>query len=474
MAIFHYKNSDVLDRVEVKSTPGGNIQATIIAAEKANPRKIEQLREQLGKHNISTLIDVVDGRLAIQVRGLKNRKVLFASLSEVGLGVSRAAKEITADDHKKKLSLTQWVRSKPLFLSAIFYDLGNISYIISGIIRARHNPDGRFTPKDISESMIGVAFFAGDLLMTGYGHTQGDEELKAVDIGLKRHLHRKGIQAPQGDDLNPDTLHQSGFFKAADRWLRKHIIRVKCLTEFIGGLLTIHAGLRRDADGSLTNSGKLAAGLLLSTGWASTFMLERPRGYDIFDEDTQADDTVVGAIKRNPRGTLAQTTGIANNLFNLGGSLNWMQNPKYRGEAARFRDDIRKAANPTELAYAMNRRFDFIPNVITACCFIIGHTLFGLSGAKRPNPTEDDNAMLKDLELLSANMLLKQPAAIREATIAETSEYISKLRHVRTSKEDIAAAIQEKMVSLDRSKTSQAAWTTRVQSTPSSGVQPAL
>jgi len=467
MAIYHYNNSPLLDRIEVREPRPGIMQATIVAVNTADVSKLEQLREALGKHNISTLMDTVDGRPAIQVRGIRNEKPLFSALQSLGLAVNGTQKEITPDDQKKKLSYSDRVRGKALFLSAVFYDLGNISYIISGIQRARHTK-GPFEYKNLSESMTGVAFAVGDAFMTAYGHEQGDEELKAVSSALSRHLHGKGIQVPQSDVLTPESLHQSGVFKAADRWLRKHIIHVKCLSEFVGGLTTIHSGLRRGDDGNLKNAGKLASGFLITSGWASTFMLEKPRGYKILDGDADDKGGILTGIRDNPRNWIARPAGIGNNLFNLWGSLN-NTTGKFRGESARFLDDVKNATNPKDLAYAMSRKDDYIWNVISAGAFIIGHLLFGLSGSKRPRETEDDKAMMQDLVLLSANVLAGQPEQVRAAAIKETAQYVSKLAHVQLNEEQITTAIRDKIASL-----SQGVWASRVRGAGTPGAQVTL
>lgn len=466
MPIYHYKDSALIDRIEVHSPKPGIAHATIIARDQADALQLEQLRVALGANKLSTLMDTRDGRATIQVRGIKSEKPLLAAIEKAGLAQGEPDKEVTEDD-KKMHGFRDRVRGKSLFLSAIFYDLGNAAFFASGIQRGRHNPGGVFTANDRSEMMIGGAFSIGDVLMTLYGADKGDEELGVAAEGLKRHLHQKGIQVPQGNELNPDTLHQSGTFKATDRWLRKHIVQIKCLSETAGGLFTIHAALKPGN----RNNGKLLAGFLISTGWLATFALDKKRGHEIFDGDAHPDPTIAQTMANNPRGWIARPLAMGNNVANLWGSLN-----PITGERARFKNDILKAekqvsmsdtlSNRAQLALAKAKQHDYAWNVVSACSFLVAHTLFGISGSKRPNETEHDKSMMEDLVLLSANVLARQPEQVRATAINDTADYVSKLAHVSLSKDEVEQEIRGKIDSLSHS-----AWAARVQALASPGQQ---
>jgi hypothetical protein len=470
MAIYRYKDSPLVDHVKVDMSHQGAARATIVSAANVDKAKFEALRMQLGAKDISTLMDTVNGRPTLQIRGFKDADALLNALTQVGISRTGMKIEKTAEDKKTK-SFRDKVRGKALFLSAIFYDLGNIAFIISGIQRGRHNKSGRLESHDYSEIGTGAAFSVGDLLMTFFGHDKGDEELQAAAWGLKRHLHKKGIEVPEGDALNPDTLHQSGTLKATDRWLRKHIIHIKCLSELAGGLFTIHAGLKQDAHGN-KNLGKLTAGLLISTGWLATFLLDKPRGHHIFDDDMAGSGSLSDKMINNPRAWIARPLAMGNNVANLWGSLN----PK-TGERARFRNELLEAEqklkahnspeNHANMMYAKNRQHDYMYNVFSACSFLIAHTLFGMSDNKRVSATGDDKVVMDDMVLLAANVLTKQPEAVRAASIDEAAEFVSGLAHIKMTKEQAATAIREKIQGL-----SQGAWSTRAKNT--SPAQPGL
>lgn len=470
MAIYHYKDSSLIDRMEVTPPRRGVIQGTIVVQESLNASELQELRARLGESGFSTLMDTVDGRAAIQVRGIQSETALLAAIHGIDPTATEASKETTPQDLAYRPSFGERMRPHSLLLSALFYDLGNAAFFASGIQRGRHNPGGKFTINDKSEIMIGAAFSVGDVLMTLYGRHRGDEQLLAAADDLNRHLKKRGIDVPNGDALNPDSLYDSGAMKATDSWLRKHIIHIKCMSESAGGLFTIHSALKP----GYRNNGKLAAGLLISTGWLATFLLDKPLGHEVLEGDKRKPDTIAGIMAQNPRGWIAQPLAMANNFANLWGSLN-----PYNGERKRFLNEVVDAKrklqiadtpdNRAHLAYTQNKQHDYAWNVVSACSFLVAHALFGLSGAKRPEETQDDKSMMNDLLLLSANMLATQPPEVREVAIGETAEYVSTLSHVRLGKKQLAEAIRDKVENLTHST-----WTTRVQVPAAAGQQAAV
>lgn len=451
MAIYHCKNSLLIDHVRVLSPRMGITQATITVTEKAELPKLQELRELLAKHGCSTLMDVKNGRSVIEVRGVKDPETLQKILKESGHAPNGIQIESTPDDDVTH-SFGEKIAGKSLFLSALFYDLGNIAFIVSGIQRGRHNPGGRFTPNDYSEIMTGAAFSVGDVLMTLYGKDKGDEELAAAAEGLSQHLEKKGIHLPKENALTPETLHKSGFMQETNDWLRRNVVYSKCLSELAGGLFTIHAAMK---PGNM-NHGKFIAGLLISTGWASTLLLDKPRGHEVFGGDKPSPSTIAAKLADNPRGLIARPLAMGNNLANLWGAFNGKD-----GERTRFRKDVLKAerdfdvsanpANQMALTMATAKQHDYVWNVISACSFLVAHGLFGISGGKRPPETEDDKRMMDDLILLSANMLAKQPEAVREAAFEQTADYVAHLSHVTLSQDKLEQAMRDKLGELAKS-----------------------
>ncbi len=471
MAIYRYQHP-LIDHIETSVSRHDATKATIFMTPNADAAMLADLRKKLGEHSIDTLMDSKNGQAVLQVRGLRKDERLITTLEKIGIRQDGPVTKTPDEEQKRKGSLGERIRGKSLFLSALFYDLGNVALIVSGIQRGKHNPGGKMLPHDKSELMTGVAFSIGDVAMTLYGDDREDRELSAAENSLKRHLHKKGIKVPEDDVLNPDTLHQSGVFKATDRWMRRHIIHVKCLTETTAGLYMIHAGMKRDAKNQL-NRGKLTAGFLLTAGWLATFLLDKshkPANLEVGNGEKD----VLDHITENPRGWIARPFSMGNNVANLWGALN----PR-DGERKRFHEDLIKAEeqfkfhasedNQQHLTRARAKQHDYMWNVMTASSFMVANMLFGMSGSKRPRETEDDKALMQDIVLLSANMLAQQPEKIRQAAIGEAAQYIADLPHIGLNAVQAAQVIQDKIDSLNHST-----WAVRVKSKDNAAIGAAI
>ena len=455
MPVYHYQDSPLVDSVEIGTTAAGATQATMLVADNVSAGRLDKLREDLGADNYSTLMDNIDGKTAIQVRGIKSEATLLASLKKLGIHDGNLTIEMHTKDNQKQ-QFSGKIRQNSLFLSALFYDLGNLAYIVSGIQRGRHNKSGKFTSNDKSEIMIGAAFSVGDVLMTVYGFNKGDEELNAAAQGLKQYLKEHDVQLPEANVLNPDTLHQSGALKAIDRWFHAHIVQIKSMTEMTGGLFTMHSSVK---PGNFNRS-KLVAGTLLATAWPLTMWLDTPPGHDVFKGKKPEHPTIVEKIQDNPRGWIARPASMTNNLLNLWGCLNTRPGIGL-GERMRFRNEVsaaqrqhqlhNTAQTQAHLAYTKAKQHDYVWNVISAGAFLVAHSLFGLSGSENPHDLQDNKKMMDDLILMSANTLVDQPPNVQAKAIKQTAQYVSKLSHITLNEEELANAIRDKMDSLNHS-----------------------
>lgn len=455
MAIYHFDNGLIKD-MEVTFPHPGEVVAKLRAADGASHEAIVDLRQRLADQSLTTLMDSENDKPVMLIRGLKNEKDLTKALHKAGIGAPKD-KTLTEEDKKRtKLTFSEKVHDQSLWLSALFYDLGNAAFFASGYFRGKHNPDGKMTPNDKSEIKIGAAFALGDILMTFYGHKKGDEQLQAASNSLSQHLQNKGIKIPQGAALNPDTLHQSGAVREVNNWIRHHIIHIKSLTEMGGGLYTIHSGSKPDEYGRV-NKDKIKAGYLITAGWLATLLLDKSHRPPLLEGDKDSSDKgIIDKVADNPRGWVARPLAMANNIYNLRGALHPKLGERHRAKLYAATTAYKHSVNPTpankkEMERAYAKMGDYKWNVISACSFLVAHTLFGMSGSKRPEETKDDKEVMQDLVLVSANMLAGQPEHIRKSAVGETAEYISKQPHVALSKEQVEEAINEKINTLTKS-----------------------
>ena len=176
---------------------------------------------------------------------------------------------------------------------------------------------------------------------------------------------------------------------------------------------------------------------------------------------------LIEKIKDNPRAWVAAPLAMGNNLFNLMGANKERRDGLTSIAAAEGAVRLSATTESREhLKFAQAKQHDYLWNVLTACSFLVAHSLFGLSGMKRPQATEDDNMITNDLVLLSANVLANQPDNVRETSIEETADYVSKLAHVGLNQNQVADAIRDKIHSLNHST-----WAARTQAQPEAGLQ---
>src|SRR5205823_2613996 len=150
-------------------------------------------------------IDTEENRDTLVIPEIKDEKTLFTVL-ETGkwiagapqVSATREDKDTAANSKKNRL------KKNSLFLSALFYDLGNLSFMVSGYQRAKHNRDGKWTASDISEMMVGIMFSVGDVLLTAYGSEMPKNPLIEFSDELSQHLKRHGVVMPQV--ASPDAI----------------------------------------------------------------------------------------------------------------------------------------------------------------------------------------------------------------------------------------------------------------------------
>jgi len=426
----------------------GKIEVIVRPHAGADPKSLHALHHALSKNGIVHFINGEGNDYRLIIPDIKDEKPLLALLENGGwtaglpqVIATPADKQIAQDSMREK------IQKNAVFGSALFYDLGNISCIVSGIQRARHNRDGKWTASDVSEMMMGVAFSIGDALLTVYGKDKTKDPLIAFSEALSSHLTQQGIDIPAA---TPDSVHKSGFFASVNDFLSYHITSIKCLSETVGGGFMIKAALKKDN----FNAGKLTAGLLVSTGWLATFMLDKPHapGFEFKPKDDPVNMNTSQKIwhwlNENPRGRIGTPFGMLNNLSNLAGSYS---------ERKRFNQEVFVAHNAlagksgaameaaqSELNYATRKQHDWGWNVLTASAFLVGHSLFGLSGDKESvHAATDNHEFRQDILAVAANVLANVPDKARAHVVDETATYVTSIKGVTQNHAEVVQAIND-------------------------------
>lgn len=463
MPLYRWSSGSIA-QMETTRTPVGTHRVVLRARADAKPDQLCAIENDLSRAGIKHFIDLgengaADALVIPEIKDDKQVRTLLESKQHVqGQPQTIALKQDSQKDNKSAK-----LKKNSLMLAATFYNLGNISQITSGIMRGRHNQDGKFTSHDWSEMMVGVAFTLGNLLFTVYNPKEHKNEVNTFSDALADHLRSHGVEvAPPGNAVPEATKH--GAFSGVNQKLKENIMPIMCLGEILGGALYIKAGSKLN-DGK-KNYFKMGAGGALMAGWSTSLFLDKPNrptfdfkqdnalqhkstGHKMRDRLAQfpgmswlpesdklplAQSGAVQWASENPRGNVTRPLGMANNVLNIIGAFD---------ERGRAKQSVLNSVGKSDHAYHKNKQYDFAWNIVTSSSFLIGHYFFGLSGDKKKDARlpEETAQFAHDLQMVAANVLSSIPPHMRDHAIEETSAYIAGIEGVQESKKEIAEAI---------------------------------
>ncbi len=436
-------------QIESITNAPGKVEIILRPQKDADAAALTALRQSLGESGCTNYVDAdAQGeRLIIPV--IKDEKALLAQLTKGGWIQGEPTITQTSEDKEiRQDSTREKIQKNALLLSALFYDLGNVSCMVSGYMRGKHNRDGKFTASDLSEMGVGAAFSVGDVLLTAFGKEDKKDPLLAFTEELQGYLKAHSIEIPQGVGATPQAIHNSGFFAGAHDFLKHNVTSIKCLSETAGGLFMIKAALKKDN----FNMGKMAAGMMLTTGWLSTFVLDKPHAPPYaFKPRVDAGDQNTGEkmtewFKENPRGRIAGPLSMGNNISNIIGA---------GFEARRYRADLagaRASGNAADIAHHSRKQYDYGWNVLTACSFMVANGLFGMSGTKHSDEhVADTKTFTHDVLAVAANMLCSVPPEAKRAAVEGAADYITNIKDVSLRKEEAVEMINARIEHLKHS-----------------------
>lgn len=433
MPLYRWPNGAIAN-MEVTKSADGQLQAMLRASSAAGAfTELMQMVES--KHLASYISDDEPDKLMIPALQEKDSQAIINLLTQVQ-GKPQIINVPEENQSKKKAA-----KKSPVGLSAIFFLLSDASWIVSGIQRGRHNRSGKFTSSDISELMIGVVEGLGDVLLLTYGGHKNRPPLVAFSEAFTENLEKRGVQLPKAE-ATPEEIHKSGFFAAANNFLRKNVISIKSAMKVASGVLLMKAAAKKDA----RNPAKFAGGMLLTSGWLTTFALDKPHVPPFqLKEKTTGTPSTIQSIFHEASAHPRAISGFANmgqDVLKVGGALD---------EARKFHKAITNASNPQERAWAERKQYDFAWNIISSCSAAIGSYFFSKSGSKADPYKDNPEGLERDLLMAAANVLSHVPEDARNYSIEETAAYMASIKGIYANKEELAKAITDKITTLQQS-----------------------
>lgn len=163
------------------------------ASADADPARLSALHTALRHKHIVHFAEHTAQGNALILPEIGDEKALLDLLAEGGWSQGQPQTIAMASDRKQQ-SAQSFIARNPTLTSALLFDFGGLTWVISGIQRTRHNLSRSITGSDLSEMLAGVTFLAANLLLTAYGRDQKKHPMVAFSDGLSAHLQQQGVQ----------------------------------------------------------------------------------------------------------------------------------------------------------------------------------------------------------------------------------------------------------------------------------------
>ncbi len=416
------------------------VQAVLRVQTDADPQVLTQIQASLASKHIPSFVKTEKDGDVLIIPESKGEQPLLDALTSGGWVKGPSQILATAADKKlhPKETSGSFIKKHPLLLTGIFINIGSLAWIISGIMRARHNRDGKFTHNDMSEMMVGVVNAVGGGLLAHYGNDTSKHPLLAFSDGLSEYLKQHGTVVPT-HGATPEDIHKSGFFAAAESFIRKNIISITALSKATAAGLVAHSATKQ----ANPNGWKRAGGIIYAAAWLATFALDKPNAppYEFKSKEPPATQSAAKRLydwaAENPRKHITAPLAITTQMLKLWGAGE---------EGVRAHKAVKAAVGTPDYDYHKNRQYDFVWNVIAYSAFEISNVMFGISGDKEPSQQKiDPEGFQKDMLMVSANILNNVPPKARTFAIETAADYVTSIKGVTQSRAEVEKAISDQV-----------------------------
>lgn len=230
----------------------------------------------LTENGFAVSYDVVMGRPALRVHDFRHSADILSLLenNEITSGTPAITKT-----RQEKPPMNRFVGA------AIFYELGNISGLLGGLLR-----------KDKDERDSNLAFLIGDSFMLAFGRKTREEKQISIMQGFGSILKNNGIAVDDGSAFaTQHTANLPGMWNSVRHWMHDKVILVKSVSE-------IAAGYKKFASGSNQNNlYKQVSGAAVIAGYSSSLMIKEKNRSQLREEfGVDTNEEVQQRIKKLP------------------------------------------------------------------------------------------------------------------------------------------------------------------------------
>jgi len=226
---YTWNEQSPIQQMELHKLVSGNVEARIPVTDSCPPDMQARLKES-GLHAIR---DVVDGEQMLRVTGTKKADKLLKALDANTLTSGTASQEVL--DQGEKRSAWQWAKANGIQLSGILGMIGHVFQVgISFKDRVVEGVGGKDIHNrgfDKSRWTVAAMYGTATMIPAVLGAGNPEEEFAHTLRGLERHLHKSGIDLPEGASLSGKSFNDGGIFTKAYRTLLNYPIETKILLQ---------------------------------------------------------------------------------------------------------------------------------------------------------------------------------------------------------------------------------------------------
>jgi len=447
MPLYRWSSGDIA-QMECTSH-GKKVYAVLRAQTEANRHVFGAMRAALAENGIASFISAEKGIDELIIPESKSTQQLVDIIADGGWakGIPQVIATPADNDAQRKNNSRSLLKKDPLLITGSLLTIASLAWMGSAIMRARHNHSGKFTSKDWSEMMVGVINLMGAAPLVLYGRETKKDTILIFHEELTKHLKEEGIVLPQGKDATPEAAQKSGYLGAAENYLKKNTVSFLSLAKAISAGLVAHSATKKET----FNGAKIAGGTIYSAAWWATFAFDKPHAppWKFKSKDGGTSSQSFGQwLTENPRARITAPVGMVTHALKLYGAGN---------EGYRAYQAIKTAKSPDELKFTKAKRYDFIWNVISYSAAIISNFSFGHSGNKESVQKKDPEGFERDLLMVSANLLTQIPEKARKAAIASAAEYVTSIKGINQSQEEVEKIISDQITHLQKMEVSRPA-----------------
>ena len=384
-----------------------------------------QVLTTLKNAGFSTVADYHNDTFALRVSGIKSADQLLSVLSQKGL--ADAPKSVTSPPVEKPPEVKGlWpnIRANSLRLAGIFYSMGNVVYLASGL--ARNHEKGKEGKPVYGQIGSALTWGAGDILVaTIGGHDNASRQYTALLNKLNRHYTKEGVQVSAATALHTETAnnHKTMGERAYD-FVHTYLNPIKCASEVVAGFFYFNAGKQQN------NVWKQRTAITFGLGFSASALIPEKKIDEEKYEKAGAIERLWMRIQSNPL-SIGGISGYSNTIFTTVGAFK-------EGQRYKKRDSLVLA--PGEKPPSKYYQLDYAAPAV----MLFGNSFYAMS-KKNTSGDIKTQETVSDVYAIAAQVVNSQPEKMRENVLQSTARFLWERPEIKDSKEQVIIRLRQQM-----------------------------